>query len=45
MKSLIVTSQAVADYVQYIPKIEEDLADEEKALDFYKNLAPGYRKD
>jgi len=38
-------AQVGSDYVKYIPAIEALLKDEPKALAFYQNLTPGYRKD
>jgi len=38
-------SQRVDDYVAFIPQIEKDLEDRPKALEFYRSLTPGYRKD
>ena len=38
-------SQSVADYIEMIPSIEEDLQDSPDLLAFYQSLTPGYRKD
>jgi hypothetical protein len=38
-------SQRVDDYVDFIPNIEQDLADAPDLLAMYQSLTPGYRKD
>ncbi len=37
-------SQCVADYIQFIPTIEQELSEETGALTFFKSLTPGYKK-
>ncbi|HEY4532320.1 MAG TPA: YdeI/OmpD-associated family protein [Kurthia sp.] len=44
-KKSTASSQRVKDYIDDIPKIEEDLADVPKELAFYQSLTPGYKKD
>ncbi|MFC8684824.1 YdeI/OmpD-associated family protein [Brevibacillus porteri] len=38
-------SQCVDDYIDFVPKIEEDLRHAPKELAFYQSLTPGYQKD
>lgn len=38
-------SQSVADYISFIPNIEEDLSSAPEELAFYQSLTPGYRRD
>ncbi len=38
-------SQRVADYIDLIPSVEQDLADKPELLTFYQSLTPGYRRD
>ncbi|HWL26881.1 MAG TPA: YdeI/OmpD-associated family protein [Ureibacillus sp.] len=38
-------SQCVDDYIDSIPKIEQDLKDTPDLLNFYQTLTPGYQKD
>lgn len=38
-------SQCVDDYIQYIPRIIQDLSNEKEALNFFKNLTYGYQKN
>ncbi len=44
-KKSTASSQRVKDYIDDIPKIEEDLADVPKELAFYQSLTSGYKKD
>ncbi|MGN7116929.1 YdeI/OmpD-associated family protein [Lysinibacillus odysseyi] len=39
------SSQRVGDYVAYIPKLTEYLADKKEALALFESLTPGYQKD
>ncbi|WP_223069131.1 YdeI/OmpD-associated family protein [Paenibacillus caui] len=38
-------SQRVDDYIEMIPRVEQDLQDTPDLLAFYQSLTPGYRKD
>ncbi|MBT9775442.1 hypothetical protein GPL15_02830 [Clostridium sp. MCC353] len=38
-------SQSVGDYIQYIPQIEQELAQEKDALTFFRSLTPGYQRN
>ena len=44
-KSKNLPSQRVDDYVDFVDKIEEFLREYPLQLEFYKSLAPGYKKD
>ena len=39
------SSQSVADYVQFIPELENLLAKTPAALQFFKELTPGYQRN
>jgi hypothetical protein len=39
------SSQSVQDYVEYVTKIESDLEEDPKLLQFFQSLTPGYQKD
>ncbi|TRZ36542.1 hypothetical protein CEQ21_13535 [Niallia circulans] len=38
-------SQSVGDYLEHIPQIENDLANDVDLLSFYQSLTPGYQRD
>ena len=38
-------SQAVSDYIQFIPQLVEQLAEEPEAAEFFQQLTPGYQRN
>lgn len=39
------SSQCVEDYISYIPQLKRELSGEEEALEFFRNLTPGYQRN